>query len=621
MQYKINKTNYCSFDVFEDHKLPGRSYFIPYPNRKEADKVSLKEKRYRSSKVVCLNGKWDFKFYPLPKELPDVLDTDNIKFDKIDVPTCWQSRGYYHPFYVNVRYQFPLKPPHIPMEEEVGRVFSWMGVDQKISLRFRKPKNEYNFVGVYRHHYDIDEIDKNYIISFLGVASCLDLYINGEYVGYSEGSHNTAEFDISKYLKTGSNELVAVVHRWCNGSYLESQDMFRYNGIFRDVLLRINEENDIYDISAKTSYKDGLYSLKMRAEVGKNIEVGFTFVGEDIKLTKMVKAINGVAEADFSDLKVKEWSAEAPHLYDIYFETSSCCIKEKLGFKHVEIKGDKYYLNGKLVKFRGVNHHDTSPINGYMMNVDELEKDVLLCKEFNIDTIRTSHYPPDPYLLEFADHYGIYIIDENDLETHASFAMKLPPKFNLLSHDPKWESHYMDRIKRLYQRDKIHENTSIILWSLGNEAGGYYNQDKMYEYLKKHSEIPVHYESAIHSDRIAYDVGSEMYPPVNKVEMVGKHIRKEAPLNDRPYILCEYAHAMGVGPGNMEAYWEVIYKYDNLMGGCVWEMVDHAVLHSNGSYTYGGDHGEWEHDGNFCVDGIFYPDRRPSTGAYITKFI
>ena len=621
MRYTINKTNYHTFGIFEDHKLPGRSYFIPYPNRQKADEVSLKDKRYRSKKVICLNGEWDFAFYPNPKDLPDELDTDQVKFDKIDVPSCWQFRGYAKPFYVNIRYQFPFKPPVIPQEEEVGRVFSWMGVDQKVSPRFKKPKGEYNFVGVYRRFIDIEDEDKRHIISFLGVATCMDLYINGEYVGYSETSHNTAEFDIGKYLKNGSNELVVVVHRWCNGTYLEGQDMFRNNGIFRDVLLRIDEENDIDDIEAKTEEINGKYRLVLKAKAKEGVEVAFSLEGHDVKLKRQAKVQDGVASVVFDDIEAKEWSAEDPVLYDIYFETSSCCIKERIGFKHVEIQGDRFLLNGRLIKFRGVNHHDTSPTNGYTETVDELEKDILLCKEYNIDMIRTSHYPPDPYLLEFADYYGIYIIDENDLETHGVFVHRLPPTFNIITHDPKWESHYLDRITRLYQRDKIHENTSIVLWSLGNESGGFYNTDKMYNYLKAHSSIPVHYESAIHSKRIAYDVGSEMYPPVDKVELVGKHSRKEAPLNDRPYILCEYAHAMGVGPGNMESYWQVIYQYDNLMGGCVWEMVDHAVLHEDGSYTYGGDHGEWEHDGNFCVDGIFYPDRRPSTGAYITKFI
>lgn len=619
MKYQINKTNYHTFTIFEDNKLPGRSYFIPYLNKEESNRYSPLEKRYKSSKVVCLNGDWDFKFYPLPKELPDVLDTDSVNFDKIDVPSCWQFRGYYHPFYVNVRYQFPCKPPHIPAENEVGTVFSWIGVDQKIGPRFKKPKDEYNFVGVYRTFFKIDDLTKSYIISFLGVATCLDLYINGQYVGYSECSHNTAEFDLTKYLVNGDNELVAVVHRWCNSSYLEDQDMFRNNGIFRDVLLRINDENDIYDIDAKIEKTGDKYNLTLKAELFSEGEVTFYLEGNGLSLSKKMKSENKISEVTFESLSVDEWSAESPTLYDIYYETKSSCIHEKIGFKNVEIKGDKFYFNGRLIKFHGVNHHDTSYKNGYTLSPSEIEKDILLCKEFNIDMIRTSHYPPDPLLIELADLYGIYIVDENDLETHGTWACLFPPNFNKITHDPKWESHYMDRITRFYERDKIHRNTSITMWSLGNEAGGYYNTDKMYEYLKSKSDLPVHYESAIHSKRIAYDVGSEMYPSPYNVSLVGKHQRKEKELNDRPYFLCEYAHSMGVGPGDIESYWDEFYKYDNLIGGCIWEMVDHAVLHEDGSLTYGGDHGEWEHDSNFCSDGLFYPDRKPSTGAYIAR--
>ena len=602
-----------------DNKLPGRSYFIPYQNIEESKKYSPKEKRYKSSKVICLNGDWDFKFYPLPKELPDILNTEEIKFDKIDVPSCWQFRGYYHPFYVNIRYQFPFNPPKIPTEEEVGTCFTWLGFDQKISLRWTKPKDEYNFVGVYRRFIKIDDLDKNYIISFLGVSPCLDLYINGQYVGYSEGSHNTAEFDLTKYLVKGDNELLAVVHRWCNGTYLEDQDMFRNNGIFRDVLLRVSDKDDIYDIDAKTAKENGKYSLTLKAELFNDTDVTFYLEGNGLSLSKKVKSDNKVAEVTFDNLEVIEWNAEKPTLYDIYYETDTCSIHEKIGFKNIEIKGDKFYLNDKLIKFHGVNHHDTNPKNGYSMTPDEIEKDVLLCKEFNIDMIRTSHYPPDPLLIELADLHGIYIIDENDLETHGTWACQIPPTFKTITHNKKWEGHYLDRISRLYQRDKIHANTSIVMWSLGNEAGGYYNTDKMYEYLKARSNLPVHYESAIHSKRIAYDVGSEMYPSPYNVKLVGEHQRKQAPLNDRPYIMCEYVHAMGVGPGDVESYWKYIYQYENLMGGCVWEMVDHAVLHEDGSYTYGGDHGEWEHDGNFCCDGLFYPDRKPSTGAFVIK--
>ena len=624
MKYQIDQNNYHTFEIFEINKLPARSYFVPYPDRAAADAVSALEKRYASTKVVCLNGEWDFKFYPIPAEMPEVLDTEKTAFDKIDVPACWQFRGYDKPFYTNIRYQFPFKPPVIPELKKAGRVFSWIGFDQKTRPRYKDPGEEYNFVGIYRRDLEIEDADKNYVISFLGVASCMDLYVNGEFIGYSEGAHNTAEFDLTGRLTQGTNEIVVVVHRWCNGTYLEDQDMFRNNGIFRDVLLRISEPTDICEIDAVTKKTGDTYALTLCAKTLTPAKVTFTLEGHGLVRTETADtacAAAGCAEVTFEDLAVTEWNAEEPVLYSIYYETESCCVKEKIGFKTVEIKGDLFLVNGRKIKFHGVNHHDTSCTNGYTMTPDEIERDVRLCKEFNIDMIRTSHYPPDPLLLELADEMGIYIVDENDLETHGTFAHQLPPTYNTISHDPKWETHYIDRITRLYQRDKIHSNTSIVMWSLGNEAGGYHNTDMMYDYLKLHSDLPVHYESAIHCKRVAYDVGSEMYPSVQMVHDAGEHCRKQKELNDRPYFMCEYAHAMGVGPGNTEAYWEEIYRYDNLIGGCVWEMVDHAVLHEDGSYTYGGDHGEWSHDGNFCVDGMFYPDRTPSTGAKIIRFI
>lgn len=621
MKYTLNHTNYHDFDVYEVNKLPGRSYFIPYPTRAAADGVSPKEKRYRSEKVICLNGDWDFRFYPLPAELPGELDTDAVDFGRIDVPACWQFRGFCKPFYVNIRYQFPYKPPRIPTTEKAGRVFSWLGVDQGISLRFKDPGEEYNYVGVYRRFIQVDDSAKNHIISFLGVASCLDLYVNGMFVGYSEGAHNTAEFDLTPYLTSGENELVAVVRRWCTGTYLESQDMFRNNGIFRDVLLRISAPTDLWDIDARTRKTNDTYAITLKAEACSDTEIRFTLSGHGIERTATVETADKKAEISFEDLPVEEWSAENPVLYDIYYETPTACVHERIGFKTVEIRGDVFLFNGKKIKFKGVNHHDSSPTNGYTLTPEEIERDMLTCKAFNIDTVRTSHYPPDPLLLELADALGIYIVDENDLETHGTFAHQLPPTYNSISHDPKWQSRYLDRIARLYERDKLHANTAIFMWSLGNEAGGFNNTDAMYDYLKARSPLPVHYESAIHCKRQAYDVGSEMYPSFQMVHDVGEHRRRQQRLNDRPYFMCEYAHAMGVAPGNAEGYWKEVYRYDNLMGGCVWEMTDHAVLHEDGSYTYGGDHGEWEHDRNFCVDGLFYPDRAPSTGAKIMRFV
>lgn len=621
MKYHLNHSNYADFSVFQRGKLPPRTYFIPYPDREKADAATTLNKRYSSEKVVCLNGTWDFKFYPRPAELPMELDTDRIAFDRIQVPGCWQFQGYDRPFYLNVRYQFPFDPPRIPTLEPVGRVFSWIGFDQGVRPRWKTPEEEYNFVGLYRRFFDWEGADRRCVISFLGVASCLDLYVNGHFAGYSEGAHNTAEFDLSPFVRPGKNELVAVVRRWCTGSYLECQDMFRNNGIFRDVLLRSSERSDLWDVDARTEKHGDRYTLTMSAEAAEGTEVRFSLSGHGLSRTGAGVVENGSVTVHFENLDVTEWNAEAPTLYDLYYETESCCVKERLGFRSVEIRGDVFLLNGKKLKLKGVNHHDSSPTGGYTLSPEEILRDLKTCKAFNIDTIRTSHYPPDPLLLELAEELGLYIIDENDLETHGTWAMHLPPNYDLISDDPKWEPRYLDRISRLYGRDKLHGNSCILMWSLGNEAGGTRNMDAAYRYLKQRSPLPVHYESVIHCKRTCYDVGSEMYPKVEDVLAVAEHRRKAARLNDRPYFLCEYAHAMGVGPGNAEAYWKLIYEHDNLMGGCVWEMTDHAVLHPDGSYTYGGDHGEWMHDGNFCVDGLFYPDRSPYTGARIIRHI
>lgn len=619
MQYTINRDHYHRFDILALNKLPPRSYFIPFRTRTQADAANPKEKRYASTKVQCLNGVWDFRFYPQPAGIPAVLNTDSTAFDTIDVPACWQFRGYDRPFYVNVRYQFPYNPPQIPQEAPVGKVFCWHGSDQGLKPRWVQPENEFNFAGIYRKHFRVDPDAKRHILSFLGVASCLDLYINGQFAGYSEGSHNTAEFDITPLVHDGENELVAVVRRWCTGTYLECQDMFRNNGIFRDVLLFEMEENDIWDVDFSAVKQNGLYSATVQAVVDGQGDVVFTLRGHGLQEDRIVASANGHAAACFDDLSVLEWNAEQPRLYDLYIRFGNTCVKQRVGFKDVRIEGDVFTLNGQKLKLKGVNHHDTSCTNGYYLTPDEIERDILVCKKHNIDTIRTSHYPPDPLLLELCDEYGIYIVDENDLETHGTFAHQLPPTYNSISHDKAWQPRYLDRIQHLYHRDK--NRASVIMWSLGNEAGGYHNTDAMYTWLKAHSRLPVHYESVIHSKRIAYDVGSEMYPSVENVRKVGLHQRRQAQLNDRPYFLCEYAHAMGVGPGAVEEYWKEIYRFDNLMGGCVWEMVDHAVLHEDGSYTYGGDHGEWEHDRNFCVDGLFYPDRTPSTGAKLIRHV
>lgn len=630
MKYSINNSNYHMQSVIEIGKLPARSYFIPFSDRERADSVNVLSKRYSSDKVRVLNGLWDFAFYRNPNDVPAEIDTDEMSFDVIKVPGCLQMQGYDKPFYLNSRYPFPCHPPVIPTTEPVGKVFCWLGTDCGIGPHYARPDNEYNFVGIYRRYIRMEEVTKRYTISFLGVMSCIDVYVNGRYIGYSEGAHNTAEFDLTGVLETGDNELVCVIRRWSSASYLECQDMFRHNGIFRDVLLYESVDSDVRDFVFDTSYENGRYTATVDIETYADTDVKLTLAGRgeragEINITKEAVTSQGRVRIVVDGLDVCEWSADRPELYDMYIETPGGCIKTAVGFKRVEIEGRLFRINGSLLKFHGVNHHDTSAVTGYTMSPELMLEDVKLCKEYNVDTVRTSHYPPDPIFLELCDEYGLYVVDEADLETHGCFNQKLPPmyepNYNIISRDLSWREHYLDRAVRMYRRDVNHP--SIFMWSLGNESGGYECQDVMYEYLKKVSNLPIHYEGAIHSKREAYDVGSEMYPSPEHIHNIGAGIadRKVKPkLYDRPYFMCEYAHAMGVGPGGIEDYWREIYEYESLMGGCIWEMVDHAILESDGRYTYGGDHGEYEHDGNFCVDGLFYPDRTPSTGAKLMRY-
>ena len=596
MKYTVNKTNYNDFSVFEINKLGGRGYSIPYSTKSELKKTSFKKERSSSDIVRLLSGKWQFRYYKSTKDLPDVIDTDKEAFRTVKVPSTWQRTGYDAPAYINCPYAFDDKPPYVPEEQPVG---------------------------VYRKTFDVADTDKIYILSFLGVISCIDLYVNGEFVGYSEGAHNTAEFDITKYTVKGENEILAVVHKWSNGTFLECQDMFRENGIFRDVLLYEMPETYLYDVYYRTKETSKGWNLDISVALEGNTD-GLRLCAEiynsknKLVASECVDAVNE-SVISFNDLDVTSWNAEIPTLYTAYVtlyngEKEIMTARNYIGFKTVRIKKDIFTVNGKKIKVKGVNHHDTHYKNGYVMSFDDMEKDIRLMKSLNVNTVRTSHYPPDAQFLVLCDMYGLYVVDEADIETHGC-GCDPHNNIDLISHDLKWAPRYLDRVKRMYMRDR--SRAGIIMWSLGNEAGGYACQDVCYDFL--HSvcpEIPVHYEGVVRNERHSYDVVSEMYTDHKDVEKTGKHIRGKK-YTPKPFFLCEYAHAMGVGPGGLEEYWKIFYKYDNLMGGCIWEWADHAVYHANGKlkFTYGGDHGEWRHDGNFCVDGLLYPDRRLHTGA------
>lgn len=631
MKYKFEHKKYKDFSLFEENKLPPRAYFIPHSSKTACDDTTYLTERYESKRVTVLNGEWDFAYFRNIYEVPkSEIDFDRYSFSKVQVPSMWQYTGYEEPFYVNQRYEFPCDPPNIPEEiplESPNKMR--LDTDEQVTL--------YNSIGIYRKKIDIQKKDKKRIITFLGVVSCMEIYVNGKYVGYSEGSHNTAEFDVTDILQKGENEIVVLVYKWCNGSYLEAQDMFRSNGIFRDVYITEFEDVYVWDMHVITSkVGDRAYRMQAKAKIEgdlDDVKVKYTlFDGKtNVKYTNTIEPEEGTSQFNAiidTTLDVEEWNAEKPKLYFLYIEVIKGektveCIRQEVGFRYVSVDKNVFKFNGVPIKLLGVNHHDTTESAGYVMSVEDIIKDIELMKQYNVNAVRTSHYPPDPLFIKAANYYGLYIVDEADIETHGTLYNLRLYRPNMISNDLRWKEHYKDRVKRMYYRDR--NSVSVVMWSLGNEAGGYKCQDYCYKYLKEEEnvDIPVHYEAVCRTKRWAYDVVSHMYSSTEHYEryLNGKLPKKYYKL---PFFLCEYAHAMGVGPGSLDLYVDLFYKSEGLMGGCIWEWADHAVKHGKKSkyryeYTYGGDHGEYEHDGNFCVDGLFYPDRTPSIGAYMMK--
>lgn len=595
MKYSFEHKNYANFDVFEDKKLTPRAYFIPFGAMDKLKAADYLNERYRSDRITMLSGEWEFCYYDKISKMPTVIETETQEFDKIQVPSCWQFTGYEEPYYVNQRYIFDPEPPRIPTDIAVG---------------------------VYRKTFNLDTVSEQEIISFLGVAPNLELYVNGEYAGYSEGSHNTAEFDITKLLVSGKNEIVCLVYKFCTGTYLEAQDMFRNNGIFRDVYIVHCGKSMLYDLHIETIYNGGAYTV--------NIHTYTRGVAADMRISvaygdEVIKTIETKSDS-ISSLNIEnpqEWSAEIPNLYTVYAELivdgkTVECVRDEFGLKHIEINGNVFSFNNKYIKIKGINHHDTDETEGYVMSVDDIVRDIEIFKEYNANSVRTSHYPPDPIFIKACSHYGLYVIDEADIETHG---MNEINRINGISNNLAWKNYYWDRVKRMYERDK--NNACITMWSLGNEAGGIACQNYCYEQLKNLTPIPIHYEGACRSPRHSYDVVSYMYYGVVGCQKIANK-KSAAKMFKKPFFLCEYAHAMGVGPGDLDKYMEIFLSADHMMGGCIWEFCDHAVKHTANDkykyeYTYGGDHGENKHDSNFCVDGLFFPDRTPNSGAMEMK--
>jgi len=560
---------YEGFGSLHENTLPPRAHYIPYDTLEKA----LAGDKTRSAYYRSLNGVWDFRFFSRDIDCPAEIK----EWESIPVPSCWQCHGYESPYYTNQQYPYPIDPPFVP---------------------------EDNPVGVYRTKICMEETAcslKNYLV-FEGVASWFEVFINGEYVGFSSVSRCTSEFYVN--LKPGENELLVKVYKWCTGSYLEDQDCFRYNGIFRDVYLLTRPADHLFDLDV--GYDD------------KNIycEEPFRLFDREGKPT------------DGKDPVL--WNAEKPYLYTLVIEKNGEFIPVKIGFRTqaVSEKGE-LLVNGVAVKLKGVNHHDTDPYAGYTQTEAQLRDDLLKMKELNINCVRTSHYPPAPVFLELCDELGFYVIDEADLETHG-FNKRLGKSSGYdaddvwPARDSRWKEAFLDRAERLLQRDKTH--TSVIMWSLGNESNYGENFAAMSEYVRKNDTRMgyhrlIHYENAYNydpegKDPDTVDVVSAMY---DTVEQILDYIERTG--DTRPMYWCEYCHAMGNGPGDVKDYWDVMWNHPQLIGGCIWEWADHAAPMENGKLGYGGDFGEETHDSNFCCDGMVMADRSFKAGSYEIKVI
>ena len=595
-----------NLNILQRNREPAHAANIPFSDETSA----LSGERGNSIYFQLLNDKWNFRYCPFPADAPEHFanpDFDDSDWEQIIVPSNWQMLGYGKPNYTNSRYPFPIDPPNVPDD---------------------------NPVGCYRHRFTAPRNWKNrrVFIVFEGVNSAFDIWVNGNPIGYSQGSHLRAEFEITSYLQPGSNLLAAKVYQWCDGSYLEDQDFWRLSGIFRDVYLYAAGTQRVRDVRIRTAltdnYRNAQLHLKIILQNANNTPVhGLKLTGNLLdNLGSPVCEIqfpDGISIAAGKEHNVEistllnnpqKWSAETPHLYNLLLSLadSKNNILEvqcyRIGFRQIEISNRQLLVNGVPVKLKGVNRHDTHCDLGHAVNYESMVQDVILMKQHNINCVRTSHYPNAPRWYDLCDEYGLYIIDEADLETHGFGydAEDIPARL------PQWRSSFIDRAVRMVERDKNHP--CIIMWSLGNESGYGQNHDAMAEWIRANDPTrPIHYERAGESPMV--DVVSQMYPKVEVLEKEGKKVFEE---NSRPFFMCEYAHAMGNGPGNLKEYWDLIYKYPRLLGGCVWEWIDHGIRQQTADgtkyFAYGGDFGDEPNDGNFCIDGLLYPDRRPHTG-------
>ena len=564
-------------------RLPMRTTLTPFPDAAAA----WAGERAASPFYANLNGQWDFTYYASWRDVEELTGEKGKAGQRgvIQVPGVWQLQGWGAPQYTNVRYPIPYDPPYVPDETPVG-VY-----DRSFTLPAA-------FAG------------RQTVLRIEGASSCCYAYVNGALAGYSTCPHLPAEFDVTPFLRPGENGLRLIVLQWSCGTYIEDQDMWRFGGLFRDVALLSFGEKRIADVQIDARLvngADGQLTVTALLEGTERVCLS-VWDGEKCLARGEEKALDGTARWTVTLPGVQPWTAETPHRYAVLAEIEGQAERVFTGFKAVEIRGGVFYVNGRAIKLHGVNHHDTHPALGYFSPVGEMLRDILLMKRHNINTVRTSHYPPDPRFLDLCDEYGLYVIDEADIECHGVTEFE---SYDFMATDPTWQLQFVDRGERMVRRDRNHP--SVLMWSLGNESGYGCCHEAMARAIRAlDATRPIHYErDQWQRQAITADVTSRMYASIeDMVAYAGEG-------HEKPFFQCEYAHAMGQGPGLLEAYWQAFNAHPQLMGGCVWEWADHGLLQrENGEayYAYGGDFGEWPHDGCFCVDALTYPDRTPHTG-------
>ena len=596
---------YENLSVLHENTMPARAYYIPASRRMD----NLVEHREESDRMRLLNGTWKFQYFNSIYDIKDSFfeknyDTEN--FDEIQVPSVWQMAGYDTHQYTNIRYPFPFDPPYVPQDIPCGAY-------------------------VHTFEYSRDEKAPKSFLNFEGVDSCFYVWINGSYIGYSQVSHMTSEFDVTDILQDGTNTVAVLVMKWCDGSYLEDQDKFRMSGIFRDVYILKRPKQAISDYHIKTRIEDMLAKVEIEMKFYSPLNVKISIEDRN----GAVVALGSIAEEGTAVLEIASpelWNTENPYLYKLILETENEVIVDHIALRKIEIKDQVIYLNGQKIKFRGVNRHDSDPVTGFTINPEQITTDLTLMKQHNFNAIRSSHYPNAPFFYEMCDKYGFMVIDEADIEAHGPFMIyrKEDTDYNRfkrwnekIADDPVWEEAIVDRVKLMVERDK--NRFCIVMWSMGNESAYGCNFEKALEWTKNFDPDRItQYESARYRnydetyDYSNLDVYSRMYPALSEIQ---EYLDKDG---SKPFLLVEYCHSMGNGPGDFEDYFQMIQDNDKMCGGFVWEWCDHAIAHGtaeNGKtiYAYGGDHGEEIHDGNFCMDGLVYPDRTVHTGLFEYK--